>query len=128
MLARHRHWPFLVALVGTTVLLLWPGDAVPDGPPVSDKVVHALLFAMLALAGAVAGHARLPLALGLVGYAGVTEALQRLLPINRYGDLRDLLADAIGVGLGLVVTELLVATRRARPAESSGTTSQRADQ
>lgn len=113
----HRQLPFWVALAMTTALLLWPENAVPEGPPVSDKLMHALLFATLALTGAVARFPMPALAAGLLGYAAVTELLQRVLPINRHGDLRDLLADAIGVGAGLVVTVLLGVRRESERAD-----------
>lgn len=100
---RHRRLPFWIALAVVSVLLLTPGTAVPVEPPGSDKVMHALLFAALALTGRV-GRFPLPsLGIGLIAYAVATETLQGLLPINRYGDPLDVLADSVGVLIGLIV-------------------------
>ena len=45
----------------------------------------------------------LPLLGGLAAYAAVTEILQAVLPIDRHGDLRDLVADVTGVLVGLAL-------------------------
>jgi VanZ family protein len=77
----------------------------------SDKVVHLALFALLA------GTARWrfgPLravVIAVLAYAALSEVVQRLLLEHRSGDLRDLLADAIGVAIGWVVAGRLL-TRR----------------
>ena len=67
----------------------------PEGGP-DDKLTHALIFMALAVAGRWAQVPPLALGLGLVAYAGLTEVLQAVLPIDRDGDVRDLLADATG--------------------------------
>ncbi|MEO7351013.1 MAG: VanZ family protein [Marmoricola sp.] len=91
------------------VVLFSPGPNVPSGVPISDKVIHFLLFAALAATGRLAGMTTLRLAVGLVAYAGVSEILQTVLPIHRDGDIRDALADTLGVLTGLAV---LAAARR----------------
>lgn len=100
---RHRRLPFWVSLAVVSALLLTPGTDVPVEPPASDKVVHALLFAVLALTGRVGRFPLLPLGIGLFAYAVATETLQGLLPIDRYGDPLDVLADSVGMLIGLVV-------------------------
>jgi hypothetical protein len=65
-----------------------------------------VLFAALAVTGRMAAFAPLPLALGLLAYAGVSEVLQSVLPLNRDGDLLDVLADALGVLTGMLATRL----------------------
>lgn len=100
---RDRRLPFWISLAVVSVLLFIPATTVPVEPPVSDKVVHVLLFAVLALTGRFALFRVLPLGIGLVAYAVATEALQEVLPINRYGDPRDVLADSVGMLIGLVV-------------------------
>jgi hypothetical protein len=93
---------FALLLGISLAMLLTPGDDVPQGGP-DDKVVHALIFTVLAVAG---GWAQVPwvaLGVGLAAYAAVTEILQATLPINRDGNLPDFLADAVGIGVGLLL-------------------------
>ena len=68
---------------------------------VDDKLVHAALFAALALTGQLAGVGLAPLVIGLATYAGVSEVVQGLLPIDREADLLDVLADLAGIGVGV---------------------------
>jgi VanZ family protein len=103
---------FAAVVVLSLVVLFSPGSDVPSGIPISDKVIHFSLFAALAVTGRLAGIPPLRLAIGLVAYAGVSEVLQTVLPINRDGDIRDAIADTLGslAGIGLVA----LAARRTR--------------
>ena len=92
-------------------MLFSPGSDTPS-IDVNDKLVHATLFAALALTGRLAGVPLVPLAIGLVGYAVLSEVLQAVLPIDRDGDWHDSLADVVGAGLGLLVAVPLL--RRVR--------------
>ena len=89
-------------LVSLVMFLLPAEDLSPNAP--NDKVTHLLTFAALALSGRWAGVPVLPLLVGLTAYAGSTEVLQAALPINRHGDVRDLVADVIGVLVGLAAS------------------------
>jgi VanZ family protein len=93
---------FLLLLVVSLVMFLAPA---PESSPAApdDKLVHALTFATLALSGLWARVPLVPLGLGLLGYAVLTEVLQAVLPIERHGDVRDAVADAIGVVVVLAV-------------------------
>jgi hypothetical protein len=102
---------FTGMLVLSLVVLFTPSSGVPGGLGVNDKVVHFVLFAALAVTGRMAAFAPLPLALGLLGYAGVSEVLQSVLPLNRDGDLLDVLADGFGVLTGLLAAHLLRGAR-----------------
>lgn len=97
-----RRTPFLVAVLVSLWMLFSPGSTVPAGPPYSDKVVHALLFAALAVTGRSAGVRARPLAVGLAAYAAGSEVLQAVLPIHRAGDVADAAVDLLGVALGLL--------------------------
>ena len=90
----------LVVLVSVAVLFA-PGDDVPAALPGVDKVVHLLLFAALAVTGRWAGLRPPALAVGLAGYAAVSEVLQAVLPLARSGSVADLAADLAGVAVGL---------------------------
>lgn len=100
--------PVFTLLLGISLaMFLTPGEDVPQGGP-NDKVVHALIFVALAVAGRWAGVPWRAIGLGLAAYAGVSEVLQAVLPIHRDGNVPDLLADLAGIVLGLGLTRLAV--------------------
>ena len=96
---------FGLALLVSVAVLFTPASGVPTAPPGTDKVVHLLVFAALASTGRWAGVARLPLAVGLVGYAAVSEVVQGTTSLGRSASVADVLADLAGVGLGLLAWE-----------------------
>ena len=107
--ARNRATPGLARsvfsglLLVSLVMFLLPAENLSPNAP-NDKVTHLLTFAALALSGRWAGVRALPLLGGLTAYAAATEVLQALLPINRHGDVRDLVADFVGVLVGLALS------------------------
>jgi VanZ family protein len=100
----------LAVLVSLAVLFAPPSD-VPSAPPGVDKLVHASVFALLALTGRWAGVARAALSSVLVLYGAGSEVLQSL--IGRDAAVGDLLADVLGVFLAVSLWEW--ATRRPAP-------------
>jgi len=89
------------------VILFSPSTPSEGGLYGLDKVVHATLFAALALT------TRWRFGRGLVfvlAYAAASEVLQAVLPISRDGNVPDVLADAVGALVGWYW-----ASRRARP-------------
>lgn len=123
-MTRHRarlaaRVAFVVLLLATLVSFLTPADDLAD-PGVDDKVAHAVTFAVMALAGRVAGWGPRTLLAGLAAYAVATEVLQHVLPIGRHGDVLDVVADLVGVLLGLalasVVARSVVRRRSLSPA------------
>jgi len=96
---------FAVAVLVSLAVLFTPADGVPSAPPGVDKLVHAGLFALLALTGRWAGIGRSSLGVLLVSYAAVSEVLQGLTPLDRSASVADCLADVAGVLLGLVAWE-----------------------
>jgi hypothetical protein len=72
-----------------------------DGPfPGADKVVHLVLFALLAATARwCLGGTRTVLLL-VVAYAAGSEVVQGVLLEARSGDARDVVADLVGVALG----------------------------
>ncbi|QTR06354.1 VanZ family protein, partial [Saccharothrix algeriensis] len=100
----RRILPFVTAGLLSVIILFTPQSGVPDSPPGTDKVVHVLLFALLAATGLYARLPRAALLAGLVGYAAVSEVLQWLIvPLGRGGDVVDGLVDVLGVALGWLV-------------------------
>ncbi|MCF6746200.1 VanZ family protein [Blastococcus sp. KM273128] len=103
---------FAVALLVSAVVLFLPSSGVPTAPPGTDKVVHLLVFAALAGTGRWAGMPRVPLGAALLAYAVGSELVQGLTPIGRSMSAADVVADVVGIVLGLLVWEAL--TRRER--------------
>lgn len=92
---------FAVAVLVSLAVLFAPADDVPFAPPGVDKLVHASLFAALALSGRWAGITHVVLAPGLVLYAAVSEVLQEM--IGRDAAVGDWVADVVGLLLGLLL-------------------------
>lgn len=101
----------MIAALLSVVVLFTPESGVPTAPPGTDKVIHTLLFALLAFTGLYANISRiLPL---LVVYAGVSEVLQQLItPLHRSGDVLDALVDVLGIGLGWAIASAIRSRRR----------------
>lgn len=97
------------------LVLFTPGSTVPSGPPNSDKLVHALLFAALALASRFAGLGWRATVAWVLAYAALSEVLQAVLPINRGGSLGDFAADAVGMAVGLGIYKLAARAVRTAP-------------
>ncbi|MGY1857428.1 VanZ family protein [Modestobacter sp. SYSU DS0290] len=107
---------FAVAVLISLAVLFAPPSDVPDSPPGVDKLVHLLLFAVLAVSGRWAGVGRSALAGILVLYAAVSELLQGTDLVGRDASVADLLADVVGVLVGLAAWAALARRRRTSPA------------
>jgi hypothetical protein len=105
---------FAVAVLVSLAVLFAPANDVPSAPPGVDKLVHSLLFAVLALTGRWAGIARGVLAALLVAYAALSEVLQGLPVLGRSSSIADWVADVVGVLLGMAVWSGLSRRRVAR--------------
>ncbi|MDH4393480.1 MAG: VanZ family protein [Aquabacterium sp.] len=83
-----------------------------------DKLNHCAAFASLAVAGTLGFQRRWwAVALGLLAYGGPIEVLQAFTP-TRVGEWADLLADGIGIALGLGLAAALAGWAAARPVTS----------
>lgn len=103
-------WSTLVLLLLAQVALLYlPAGDGPALAPGSDKVGHALLFGLPGALAVLLGHRWvLPI---LVLHALVSEPLQGWLTSTRQADPWDLVADLVGIVLGVVVAEAAVRRR-----------------
>lgn len=107
-----RPWRWLLTLLIVVVgaLALTPAPAVELGLG-WDKMNHLLAFASLALCALLGYRAPRALQLGLLAallaYGGLIEVLQQFVP-TRSAEWADLLADAIGIGIGTLVSALLL--------------------
>jgi VanZ family protein len=104
---RYRRFWFGAGIAIATVIAvvcLMPGSKLPD-VDISDKVEHFAAFAMLAFwFGSILVRRDLPwLALALVVFGGLIEVAQGVMHLGRTADVRDLVADAIGVATGLAL-------------------------
>ena len=91
----------LALLVLQVVVLYTPETGGPSvSIPHADKVVHALVFAApVALAGLAKGAAWRVVALLSAVHAPVSEVIQHVALPSRSGDVWDVVADLVGVGL-----------------------------
>ena len=106
-----------IALLVQLVVLYAPSGPSVSPFPGSDKVVHVLVFLVPVTVALLAG---LPsrLVVGVfAAHAVVSEVVQHVLLPARSGDWLDVVADLVGVGLGVVVWRLVVRAvgRRAAP-------------
>lgn len=90
---------FVVLLLGSAALFLWPTEDAPHPFSRADLVVHAATFAGLTAAGRWAFGRPTALLAGLVTYACGVELVQGLLLVGRTGDPLDILADLVGAVL-----------------------------
>lgn len=99
--------PFLLVAAVSLVVFFTPASGVPVMPAGTDKLVHFMLFAALAVTGLAARFRRRPLLIGLICYAAVSEALQGVLPLGRSADLADLAIDLAGIAAGWTLARLI---------------------
>ena len=98
-----RYWLSLTLLILTAIsyLSLAPLDQLPEAPG-GDKLHHLAAYALLALPAALARPRGWPLLLCVfIAWGGLVELLQPY--VNRYGELLDFIANALGVGIGAVL-------------------------
>lgn len=100
-----------VALVGCVVGISWasllPPDQIPSGPAVSDKVLHALGYALLGALAVASGVRWLPAVALVIGIGLVLEVAQHMTGYRTF-EWADLAADAAGAAFGATVMSLLL--------------------
>ncbi|MDO4715451.1 MAG: VanZ family protein [Bacteroidales bacterium] len=124
LLQRLLHYSISSLLaIAILALLLWPTGELTAAPQFNDKLVHAGLFGLLALAlwseyslRHPRGYWLRPLLLltpCLVFFAGTSELLQAYLTqFGRMGDWGDFAADCVGIAAATPVGLLLLAWRK----------------
>lgn len=114
-----RYIPAFLIAVGIAVLSLWEQPQEPPAFAINDKLVHGVLYAMLAISmiAAVGRNARtrvFPYIYTCViatSYGALLEILQRFCTLTRSGEMADLYADAIGAIIGVLLVGIFEITR-----------------
>lgn len=103
---RQWRWMFWACLLAVLALSLLPLS--PQLPTTGwDKTNHLLAFCLLAMLGNQAYRSRTVMVLlGLLAYGGMIEVLQSFTP-DRMAEWADLLADSLGLAMGLALRTLL---------------------
>jgi VanZ family protein len=106
-----RRWQIAGVFLLAMVLLLavapadwfWLDDS-DSALHISDKWLHGFTFTILALwfSGQYARHSYWRLITGLIAFGLLIEVTQRMVSY-RTAELTDLLADVLGIGLGMVI-------------------------
>jgi VanZ family protein len=110
LLEQRAAWRLLLALLLITISYLALSPAPPKTVDTGwDKLNHLSAFVALTVAASFSAKASLRHALlsaiALLAYGGLIEIVQTFLP-PREGDWADLLADALGIALGMAVASL----------------------
>jgi len=102
-------WGALVAQISATVAMLWPSPDLPDiDVPMADKWAHFIVFGVLyflwafALSKSAIKQLTWRLAFVLLFYGIIIEVIQQYWYVSRTGDLMDVVANSIGILLGLI--------------------------
>lgn len=129
-----RRWVFLLPAAGYygAIFFLSAQSRLPSGPsfPLSDKLIHGLVFAGFALTLLWGLRRALPsrpsaaplvaAALGVLG--GILDEVHQIFVPLRHADPADALADAVGIAAALAVAAWLLRRRRREPDRESGRT------
>ena len=105
---KYVFWRFIFFVTAIAVLFL---AIVPTSTPLPttgwDKSNHLVAFAALAYLGQKAfSQNAFKLIIGLIAFGGLIELLQTFTP-TRSGEWQDLIADVIGIFIGLLIAKLL---------------------
>ena len=98
------------AFVGCLTVIAWasllPPEQIPEGAEVSDKVAHALGYALLGALAVASGLRWLPAVALATGIGLVLEVAQLMTGYRRF-EWTDLAADAAGAALGATLMSLV---------------------
>jgi len=98
---------FWLALTGSYILAVLPQENVPQLTPFSDKGNHFIAFSVLTLLLLHAYRVKYLVAFVLMILYGVLIEVSQLFTVNRQGELLDVLADTIGVVIGILLYWLI---------------------
>jgi VanZ family protein len=105
---RLKSFIFASCVVGFAALAMIPQSSLPSALSFWDKAQHILAFAVLAFTGCFAFPNQLKRVLGgLFLYGAMIEVLQKYFTVTHSAHASDLLADAMGLTLGVGVYWLI---------------------
>ena len=118
--------PAVLVTAGIAVLSLTESTHMPS-VSVNDKVVHGVMYAVLAAAWLVPMVLRarlrvrtyLYVCVGATLYGALMEALQRYCTLTRSGDMADLIADFIGALIGVALVAMITIVHKSYNRQSS---------
>ena len=125
--------PAVLLTVAIAVVSLWESPQVPVGFRMSDKLIHGLMYTLLAITWMIPVAHKCPSHLSpftrhlylftcacVTLYGGLLELLQHYCTRTRSGEWEDFLADFIGALVGVVLVALLryIFVSRARNPEN----------
>ena len=115
-------WAWRLALGAALVAVAWtsllPPEDLPQDVAVSDKVAHALAYALLGALAVLSGLRWLPAVVSVVAFGLLVEIAQGVSGYRSF-EWADLLADALGASVGAGVVAALVRSRRRTVSPSS---------
>ena len=96
--------PAVCITVGIAIMSLTESSYMPS-VSLNDKVIHALLYAVLAAAWWLAIKHPVWIIVGVTLYGALLELLQHYCTLTRSGEMADFLADFIGalIGVGIIM-------------------------
>jgi VanZ family protein len=108
---RRATAPFVAVVLLSLVVLFSPRAPSEHAIPQLDKVVHAGLFALLAVTTWWRFAAHRAGLIAVIAYGAASEVIQSVALAHRDGDVRDFLADAAGALLGWTIARRLARRR-----------------
>jgi len=110
--------PAVLMTVGIAVVSLWEAPHLPREVAMHDKIMHGLMYTVLAVCWAVPLTLKRPqtisnylkpaicVCLCVTAYGALMEVLQRYCTLTRSGEMADVLADFIGALLGVALVAM----------------------
>lgn len=97
--------PAVCITVGIAIMSLTESSYMPS-VSLNDKVIHALLYAVLAAAWWLAIKRPVWIIVGVTLYGALLELLQHYCTLTRSGEWLDLLADFVGATIAIILAIL----------------------
>ena len=105
----RRLMPYIFWTLVIFVSMFMLVELVPKENPIKhlDKIQHALVFLTISVAGCLAfKHQTSLIIVGLTIFGAIMEILQATLTTTRTGDVKDWLADIVGILIGLMIVAI----------------------